>query len=149
MRLWTASLILALQGIFSLAAPCVAEPRPAIALHGSPSLALDFQNLPYANPEATSDTVVGRFVGWRKFVTDVPEARVQFEAGRGITLAGLGQFRAAREVFDTLRHVNEDQAWSILLWPQIAGFAPESERPAELEGMAKAPRTNPDRKSVV
>ena len=52
MRLWTASLILALQGIFSLAAPCVAEPRPAIALHGSPSLALDFQNLPYANPEA-------------------------------------------------------------------------------------------------
>ncbi len=49
---WTASLMLTLQGIFSLVTPCAAEPRPAIALHGSPALAPDFNNLPYTNPEA-------------------------------------------------------------------------------------------------
>ena len=52
MQGWTASLMLMLQGIFSLATPCAAEPRPAIALHGSPALAPEFNNLPYANSEA-------------------------------------------------------------------------------------------------
>ncbi|MGQ0455511.1 MAG: extracellular solute-binding protein [Hyphomicrobium sp.] len=45
---WVAAL-LAAAGI---GAPAIADPKPAIALHGDPALGGDFENYPYVNPSA-------------------------------------------------------------------------------------------------
>ncbi len=95
-------------------------------------------------PGATSDSIDAQLEVWRQFDQLVPEGgRVQYLAGKGITLAGMGRFHEAGAVFDTLSKINPDQAWGILLWPQFAGFAPPDYHPPQLVGIANAPIRNP------
>ncbi len=91
---------------------------------------------------STSDSVMGRMHGWDRFVALAPPSQSQVMTGRGVTLAGLGRLQEASAVFDTLNKVNQDAAYSILLWPLMAGFAPKEYLPAQLAGMADAPVRN-------
>jgi hypothetical protein len=94
--------------------------------------------------EATSDSVEARFDRWRQLSTVLPAGgQVQYLAGKGITLAGLGRFQAAQVVADSLMKVNQDQANGILLTPLILGFAPPNYAPPTLGKMTGAPRRNP------
>jgi tetratricopeptide (TPR) repeat protein/TolB-like protein len=93
---------------------------------------------------STSDSIDAQLDSWGQFDRLVPQGgRVQYLTGRGITLAGMGRFREAHAIYDTLNKVNPDQAWAILLWPRMGGFAPPDYQPPELVGMSKAPITNP------
>ena len=50
---WTlAHLAAAVATVIAVILPAAAEPQTSIALHGEPSLAADFGNLPYVNPDA-------------------------------------------------------------------------------------------------
>ncbi|HKV74828.1 MAG TPA: serine/threonine-protein kinase [Gemmatimonadales bacterium] len=104
---------------------------------------MSFFTAPYFSPTMTSDSLLHRFTIWTSFIRHVPETAGQLSLGRGLALSGLGQFRAAKVVFDSLRPINADQAWSILLWPYMVGFAPEGPMPAELQQMGQAPRRSP------
>jgi len=94
--------------------------------------------------EATSDSVEARFDRWRQLSTVLPAGgQIQYLAGKGITLAGLGRFQAAQVVADSLMKVSQDQANGILLTPLILGFAPPDYAPPTLAKMTGAPRRNP------
>jgi serine/threonine-protein kinase len=94
--------------------------------------------------EATSDSVEARFDRWRQLSTVLPAAgQIQYLAGKGITLGGLGRFQAARIVADSLMKVSQDQASGVLLTPLILGFAPTGYAPPALAKMTGAPRRSP------
>jgi tetratricopeptide (TPR) repeat protein len=94
--------------------------------------------------EATSDSVEARFDRLGQLSTALPGAgKVQYLAGWGVTLAGMGRYREASALYDTLSKINQEQAWGILLWPLFGGFAPPDYRPPAIMGMANAPIRNP------
>ena len=94
--------------------------------------------------EATSDTVAARYDRWRGVSLAMPAAgQIQYLAGKGITLAGLGRFQAAQAVADSLRKVNPQQAYGVLLAPLILGFAPPDYAPPALDSLVRAPRRDP------
>ncbi|MEO8138274.1 MAG: protein kinase [Gemmatimonadota bacterium] len=93
---------------------------------------------------STADSIDTVLDTWRHFSQIFPDAgRVQYLTGRGITLAGMGRFREAAAFYDTLAKINPDQAWGILLWPRMAGFAPPEYQPPQLAGFDQAPIRNP------
>jgi hypothetical protein len=94
--------------------------------------------------EVTSDSVEARFERWRQLSTVLPAAgQIQFLAGKGITLAGLGRFQAAQLVADTVMKVSPDQASGVLLLPLMLGFAPADYAPSALAKLTGAPRRGP------
>jgi peptide/nickel transport system substrate-binding protein len=55
------------------AQPAMADPKPGIAMHGEPALAVDFKSLPYANPDAPQggslrQAVTGTFDSLNPFI---------------------------------------------------------------------------------
>ncbi len=93
--------------------------------------------------DVTSDSVMRRLESWEPIAHIVPAVRVQSLSGRGITLSGLGRLTEAEAVFDTLKKVDPEQAWGILMWPGLVGFAPPDYLPPQLAAMAAAPMRNP------
>ncbi|MEO8030283.1 MAG: serine/threonine-protein kinase [Gemmatimonadota bacterium] len=98
----------------------------------------------FSAPNGNSDSVMRRFDGMKQLLAVAPNLQTQVLFSRGLTLGGLGQFKAARAVYDSLRVIDPNNAFAILMWPTMVGFAPEGEVfPPELVGMGKAPRTSP------
>jgi serine/threonine-protein kinase len=94
--------------------------------------------------DPTADTIVARLEPWRQFGRLLPaNGQVQFLAGRGITLAALGQFAAAAAVADTLMKVSPDQAFGVLLAPLLQGYAPRDYQPAALAPLMRPPFKSP------
>jgi serine/threonine-protein kinase len=94
--------------------------------------------------EATSDSVEARLDRWRQLSTVLPTGgQLQYLAGKGITLAGLGRFAAGQTVFDTLVKLNQNLAHGILLLPQMLGFAPPDYHPPALAKLTSVPRKEP------
>jgi peptide/nickel transport system substrate-binding protein len=106
------SLILALVGAVLIGiSPAVADPRHAIAMHGDPALAADFQHFPYVNPDAPKGgridyAVLGSFDSLNPFI-------VQGQAARGVLDLAFGY-----NVFDSLMQRSYDEPFS--LYPLIA-----------------------------
>ena len=94
---------------------------------------------------ATGDSVAARFDQVnRQLGRWLPsQMQQQLLGGDGITLAGLGRFTQAQTVFDSLFKVNPDQAYGLLLLPEMLGFAPAGYQSAALTKLLGAPRKNP------
>jgi len=100
--------------------------------------------------DPTSDSVIARLEPWRQLGMLVPPAmQTQLLAGRGITLAGLGQLGAAASVYDSLTKVSPDQAIGVLLTPVMLGFAPREYQPPALARVTTPPWRNPFQVYVV
>ncbi len=95
--------------------------------------------------EATGDSVMARYGHWTEQLGHglPPQAQQQFLAGKGITLAGLGRFREAQPIFDSLVKPNPNQAIGVVLLPSLLGFAPQEYQPPGLDKLMGGPRANP------
>ncbi|MBK6422442.1 MAG: protein kinase [Gemmatimonadetes bacterium] len=93
--------------------------------------------------DPSSDSLLARFESIRQFVSVSGLGMVQYYTGRGLLRASLGQLAAARADFDTVRTTNQDQAYGILLFPLLQGFAPADYAPEVRQRMLAAPRQNP------
>jgi peptide/nickel transport system substrate-binding protein len=107
------SVVLASFSLLLGFSPVIAQdgPRHAIAMHGEPALAADFQHLPYVNPEAPKGgridyAVQGSFDSLNPFI-------VQGDGARGL----FDQF-FGNNVFETLLLRSRDEAFT--LYPLIA-----------------------------
>jgi len=100
--------------------------------------------------DPTSDTVEARYERLGQLGRLLPAGgQLQYLTGKGITLAGLGQFAAAQAMFDTLSKLSPDQGYGVLLTPLVLGFAPPGYQPAALEKVIAAPARSPFQTYVI
>ena len=96
---------------------------------------------------SSSDSALARFDGLRPFIELSGLGLGQYVGGRGILLASMGRLQEASALFDSAKAggLSQDQAFGILIFPHMYGYAPAGFGEAVLAAMAKAPRTNPFR----
>jgi tetratricopeptide (TPR) repeat protein len=78
----------------------------------------------FANPAASSDTVLDRFHWAIAALPPSQEARTESLREIGKMYAGLGQMERARAYSDTLRKEARSGAPTLLAWPMALGLAP-------------------------
>lgn len=93
------------------AAPALAEPKHAIAMHGEPALPADFTHLPYANPDAPKGGtinygLIGTFDSLNPFIVQ----------GQGVS--GILDLQRGYNVFDSLMQRSEAEPFS--MYPLLA-----------------------------
>ncbi len=81
------------------------------------------QDGPHTTPDSVMDAITV-FVKTMAAGNSSPQAIAQYTALRGMTLAGLGEFGAARRLVDSLGPGGRDLSGAILLQPVMLGMAP-------------------------
>ena len=99
------------------------------------------QSVQFGDP--ASDTLLHRFDALHPFIERSGIGPAQFLAGRGILLAALGRLDDARQEFDSLVRINPDQAFGILLFPHMYGYAPVEYGQDIFGPLGARPRANP------
>ncbi|MBL8582189.1 MAG: ABC transporter substrate-binding protein [Rhizobiaceae bacterium] len=105
------ALLIAAALLSALAGGASAQPSHAIAMHGSPALPADFQNLPYANPDAPKGGRIN--YAWQGTFDSLNPFIVQGDGVRGLFDQDFGN-----NVFETLMARSRDEAFS--LYPLLA-----------------------------
>jgi serine/threonine-protein kinase len=91
----------------------------------------------YQRPDATSDTVLQLFTRAQDVSPRSPPILSRALAGRAHALAGLGRWREARVLLDSLKVIDPEKASGIEAWAVVLGLTPPSSKPF-LDSMVKA-----------
>jgi tetratricopeptide (TPR) repeat protein len=97
-------------------------------------------------PNATGDTALAAY---RRMVDAVSRStpdsnqRVQMRAGANLVLLGLGRFKLAEQLNDSLDLLSREQAGGMRLIPHVLGFAPPDYEAEFQAQFLKAPVANP------
>jgi TolB-like protein len=123
-------------------------PRPTVqdirtALQAQPSWIIQSALSQYQRPKATSDSII-RFFGPGPSAGPYPrEFLIRGLAVRAHALAGVGRWREAMVVLDSLQRLDADDALGIKAWAIALGLAPPSFNPV-LDSIVKALPPGPE-----
>jgi hypothetical protein len=98
------------------------------ALIDQPSWIINAVNSGYELEHATSDSILRRFRRAQQVVPRDPNFLAQSLGVRSYALAGLGRWREAGVLIDSLRSIDRGKATEVLAWSTALGLAPASFR---------------------
>jgi tetratricopeptide (TPR) repeat protein len=113
------------------------------ALKVQPSWIIQAAFSAYQRPEATSDTVLRLFTKAQDLSPRSAELLIRALSVRAHVLAGVGRWREARVLLDSLRVLDADKAGGIQAWAVVLKLAPPSVGPA-LDSTVKAMPPGPE-----
>ncbi|HEX7337607.1 MAG TPA: serine/threonine-protein kinase, partial [Gemmatimonadales bacterium] len=97
----------------------------------------------YQRPDATSDTVIRLFTIAQDVSPRVPQILSRSLAVRAHALAGVGRWREAQVLLDSLRVIDPGKAGGIQAWAVVLGLTPPSAKPV-LDSVVKAIPPGPE-----
>ncbi len=113
------------------------------ALSEQPSWVIQAAFSLYQRPDATSDSVLKVFTKAQDVSPRSPLLLSQALAVRAHALAGVGRWREARALLDSLRRIDAGKARGIEAWAIVLGLTPPSFKPV-LDSVVKAMPPGPE-----
>ena len=113
------------------------------ALAEQPSWVIQGAFSSYQRPEATSDSVLKLFTRVQDVTPRSPPVLSRALAARAHVLAGVGRWREAHVLLDSLRPLDPDKAGGIEAWAVVLGLTPASSKPL-LDSVVRAVPPGPE-----